>query len=413
MVVYFVIESCSVLIVRSAGWCVMIRNRVFRTGSGFLRRVTLGAVAVMAAAACLAAFGTAGSAQASTSTPEWHLDYRGHAPALTSVTAVTADNAWAVGTTGTGSSLRPQIMHWNGKSWSVYSIHNIDKFQPVSVQYANGALWIFGYNDGDIDDNPYALIYRGNNVWTSLKLPDQFQPSEAALVGPNDVWGFANTGGNPGCAGSRSTPCSNLEHWNGASWTEVLVDGEVTDLTAVGGHVFILALTGVKHGSGYNIGRPVIYEPTTKIYTKFGPDLQVTDQEDSLVVELDGHVFIQAPLTTGGHPSRFWYFNGKAWAQMSVPANVCPSDFAGYCPLIINGGITADGAQGFWNGYTTHWTGTKWVNADYFAFPGSWTAGFDAVAPIPGTSDIWGVGSFGNGNGGSENTMVADYPALP
>jgi hypothetical protein len=82
---------------------------------------------------------------------------------------------------------------------------------------------------------------------------------------------------------------------------------------------------------------------------------------------------------------------------------------------VLNSAITYDGGHGFWTIWSAHWTGTQWVNADYFA--GSLRTNtaiyLQAVAPIPGTPDVWGAGAISASNGASSNTMVAVYPSLP
>ena len=156
-----------------------------------------------------------------------------------------------------------------------------------------------------------------------------------AVLSPTNVWGVTNQGCETGPTSQR---CTVLVHWNGSSWSTVTVAGEVTSVTAVGGHVFFLALTDMKFSASLGIGTPVIYEPTTKMYSFAGPNLQLTDQGPSLVVELDGHRFISGRLTTGGHAQRFYYWNGTTWTTMSVPGNVCPPGFVGDCPLVLNSG---------------------------------------------------------------------------
>jgi hypothetical protein len=392
-----------------------MKSSRFRTGAWPRGKAALSALAAAALAVVLSAFGTAGSAQAAAAPAEWHLVYRGHAPGLNDVTAISKTNAWAVGTTGSGSAQRPQFMHWNGRSWAVYSIHNITKFDPGSVKAtAPNNVWAFGDNDGQIADNPYALIYHGSNEWTSLKLPAGWQVGDEAVLSPTNVWGVTNS--EQECSVPGSSRCTLLWHWNGTKWSSVAVPGDVESAAAVGGHAFFLALTDMKFNSaGLGIGHPVIYEPTTKVYTLPGPNLQLTDQAAGLAVELNGQRYIVGRLTSGGQPLRFFYWNGKAWTTMSVPGNVCEPGFSGYCPLVVNPAMTYDGAHGFWAGWSAHWTGTQWVNADYFDPSMSDTAeGFRAVAPIPGTSSVWGVGAISSGSASDPgNTMVAVYGSLP
>ena len=393
-----------------------MKSSRFRTGAWLRGKAVLSALAAAALAVGLSVFGAAGTARAATA-PQWQLVYRGHAAGLYDVTAISKTNAWAVGTTGSGSSQRPQFMHWDGKSWSVYNIPNVTKFSPTSVKAtAPNNVWAFGYNDGAIADNPYALIYHGSNEVTTLKLPEGWQVGDEAVLSPTSVWGVTNS--EQECSIAGSSRCTLLWHWNGTRWSSVAVPGDVESVTAVGGHVFFLALTDMKFNSaGLGIGHPVIYEPTTKVYTLPGPNLQITDQAAGLAVELNGQRYLVGRLTTGGQPLRFFYWNGKAWTTMSVPGNVCPPGYSGDCPLVLNPSVTYDGGHGFWAGWSAHWTGAQWVNADYFgpSLLDNTAEAIRAVAPVPGTASTWGVGAISSGNVpfSSGNTMVAVYGSLP
>jgi hypothetical protein len=386
----------------------VLKKKLFRTGSWLRGKAALGAGAAAAAAIGLAAFGPASTADASAlPVPSWHLTYDAHAPALDSVAALSKDNAWAAGTTGSGTGQRPQFMHWNGKSWAVYNISNITKFSPVTVAAsAANNVWTFGWNDGNVLTNPYAIIYHGSNEVSSLKLPASFDPSEVAVLSPTSVWGVATqgcgTGGNDEC----------LEHWNGTGWSATDVPGRVISATSVGGHAFFLVLTNVKQGS-YPFGIPKIYEPTSKMNITPGPNLQISAWAPSLVVELNGQRYLEARLTYGS-AEHLWHWNGSTWTAMSIPKNVCPAGIGGSCPLTITPGIVYDNSHGFWSGYTAHWTGTAWVNADFFGSSMATTAeSFGGVAAIPGTGDVWGVGAISPSSATNYHTMVAVYPALP
>jgi hypothetical protein len=389
----------------------VVTERRHAAGARLRGRATLAAVTA-AIAAGLSVFGAPGGAQAATDI-QWHLVYRGHAAGLYDVTATSKTNAWAVGTTGSGSSVRPQFMHWNGKAWSVYNISNITKFTPTSIKASAATnVWAFGYNDGPIADNPYALIFNGSK-WTSKPLPEGWVIGDEAVLSPAGVWGVTN---QP-CTITGQSRCTVLVHWNGVGWTSVTVPGEVVSVDSVGGHAFFLALINMKfYSTGLGIGKPVIYEPTTKMYTFPGPNLQITDQGASLVVELNGQRYLEGELTYGNHPVRFYHEVGSTWSTISVPAYDCPPGFSGYCPLLVFGSLTYDGGHGFWAGYSAHYTGTGWVNTSYFApsFGSDYNVTIPAVAPIPGSSSVWGVGAIGSGNSPAWiSTLVAVNGPLP
>src|SRR5215475_2875371 len=375
----------------------VVKERRRAAGARLRGRAMLAVTAAVAVG--LSVFGAAASAQAATEI-QWHVVYRGHAAGLYDVTAISATSAWAVGTTGRGSSIRPQFMHWNGKAWSVYNISNITKFTPTSVKAsAANNVWAFGYNDGPISDNPYALIFNGSR-WTSKRLPEGWLIGDEAVLSPASVWGVTN---QP-CTITGQSRCTVLVHWNGVGWTSVTVPGDVVSVDSVGGHAFFLALINMKFSStGLGIGRPVIYVPTTKMYTFPGPNLQITDQGADLVVELNGQRYLEGELTYGNHPVRFYHEVGSTWSTISVPVNDCPPGFSGDCPLLASGSLTYDGGHGFWTGWSAHYTGTGWVNTGYFgpsfySVGSTWSAAINAVAAIPGSSSVWGVGAIGSGN---------------
>src|SRR5262249_5086806 len=107
------------------------------------------------------------------------------------------------------------------------------------------------------------------------------------------------------------------------------------------------------------------------------------------------------------------------WSTISVPVNDCPPGFSGDCPLLASGSLTYDGAHGFWTGWSAHFTGTGWVNTDFFgpsfySVASGFSAGINALSAIPGSSSVRGVGAIGSGNSSSaDNTLVAVNGPVP
>jgi hypothetical protein len=235
------------------------------------------------------------------------------------------------------------------------------------------------------------------------------------VLSPTSVWGVTTQS----CTLAGQSACTVLVHWNGSGWSLTRVPGEVKVVTAVGGHAFFLGLTDVKFSStGAGIGKPVIYEPTSKMNTFPGPNLQLTDSGLGLSVELNGQRYVLGNLTTGSHPARLYHEVGSTWSTITIPANDCPPGNDGFCPLALWAPLKYDGAHGFWAGADAHYTGTGWVNTDYFGASFNSGSGFDvefqAVAPIPGSTSAWGVGGIGTGNQPAwTNTLVAVNGPLP
>src|SRR5215469_11862548 len=150
-----------------------VMKQRWHAGSARIRGRVIRVAITVAIAAGLSVSGAIGGAQAATDT-QWHVVYHGHAAGLYGTVAISKTNAWSVGTTGTGSSLRPQFMHWNGKAWGVYNISNITKFDPTSVKAsAANNVWAFGENE-TADPQEYALIFNGS-TWTSKPLPEGWE----------------------------------------------------------------------------------------------------------------------------------------------------------------------------------------------------------------------------------------------
>ncbi len=147
---------------------------------------------------------------------------------LYGVTAISANNAWAVGnytSTSNGPNLT-LIEHWNGTSWQVVSSPN-----PGSqYNYLNGAIavsgsnaWVVGtYQSSNSSSNLQTLTERWNGKkWSVVLSPSPGSwnnsfSSVARVPGTNQLWAVGIT--------SNSDYQNNLtliEHWDGTSWSVV------------------------------------------------------------------------------------------------------------------------------------------------------------------------------------------------
>jgi hypothetical protein len=143
------------------------------------------------------------------------------------VSALSANNVWAVGHTHTsslnGDSDSPLIAHWDGANWSTFKPPTASRFaEAVAISAASPSdLWVL-VNDG------YA-IGRGNMFFehwngTSWSVVPSAPPTSAnngasileavSALSPNDAWAVGSSHNYLG--GTSSTL---IEHWNGTSWT--------------------------------------------------------------------------------------------------------------------------------------------------------------------------------------------------
>jgi hypothetical protein len=156
---------------------------------------------------------------------------------LTSVAAVSARQAWAI---GQDTDFRQHVLRWNGSTWREVAVPGQDDpgLQLSRVRSAAGQTWIVG-TEGS---GPVALR-RTADGWS--RLPDVAAAgglSGVQIRGPDDVWVSGFTAGvGAGSAGL-------VAHWDGTAWqalptppsciftgvSDVLADSD-TDVWGAGG----------------------------------------------------------------------------------------------------------------------------------------------------------------------------------
>ena len=160
---------------------------------------------------------------------------------LYGVAALSASSAWAVGYCGTAGSRRLIIERWNGQHWSVQSSPGIPATggsQLNSVTATSGSnAWAVGEYVSKGQTIP--LIERWNGrAWKIQPSPDP-TPQGAELAGVTALSANSAWASGAVLTGSPSQPQSLIEYWNGQSWqiqpsvnpgTQDLLEG-VTALT--------------------------------------------------------------------------------------------------------------------------------------------------------------------------------------
>lgn len=157
---------------------------------------------------------------------------------LYSVTVVSANDAWAVGSSLNGNlPSRTLIQHWNGTQWSIVSSPSPDKqfneLRGVAAVSAND-VWAIGYRGGTTSATPIEtfILHWNGTAWTQVMSPNV--PTGAnqlfgiTAITANDIWAVGSAAGAPLAV-----------HWNGSTWNVATVEvgsGLSTEkLTAVSG----------------------------------------------------------------------------------------------------------------------------------------------------------------------------------
>jgi hypothetical protein len=136
---------------------------------------------------------------------------------LTGVSAVSATDAWAVGTASSGQTL---ILHWNGTKWSTTPApesSNAYQLNGVTAVSATDAWAVGDYSDGTA--HTLTLHWNGTK-WSVVASPSPSTINDllfgVSAASASDAWAVGRD------IPSASSPYSTLtEHWNGTKWSVV------------------------------------------------------------------------------------------------------------------------------------------------------------------------------------------------
>ena len=139
---------------------------------------------------------------------------------LHSVSAASANDVWAVGSSETGGApTRTLIQHWNGTQWRIVPSPNPDsqlnELRGVVALSANNA-WAIGYRGGTRNETPLeTLILHWDGIrWHQVASPNvpggANQLSGITAISANDIWAVGSAGVAPLAI-----------RWNGNAWSVV------------------------------------------------------------------------------------------------------------------------------------------------------------------------------------------------
>jgi len=139
---------------------------------------------------------------------------------LTGVVDLSAANAWAIAAGGGSQGLA----HWNGTAWSFATFPDAN-FSPSAGQAISASsasdVWVVGstFNATTFAGIPEAEHFNGTS-WSTVPLA---QPGGSATIGavtaisPTNAWAAGEATGGTAPVGGGTL----IEHWNGASWSVV------------------------------------------------------------------------------------------------------------------------------------------------------------------------------------------------
>jgi hypothetical protein len=140
---------------------------------------------------------------------------------LTAVTATAANNAWAVGRSFRSTGDKSLILHWNGASWKQFASPNpagSNDLTSIAASSASNA-WAVGNATSNGVDQTLILLWNGKR-WSHVA-----SPNRGGSANDNDLTGVAvSSPGGAWAVGSSASGTSRqtlILHWSGSRWTTV------------------------------------------------------------------------------------------------------------------------------------------------------------------------------------------------
>ena len=326
---------------------------------------------------------------------------------LSGVSAISAGDVWSVGYTAVGTNTTALIEHWNGSAWSVISgPDNGNSLLNGVTARASNDVWAVGATVTSSGNQPLIEYWDGSQ-WSLVPSAGQGTLQSVAAISANDVWAVGTNG-----------PGTLTMHWDGQSWTTVPspspsygsglsgVSGVASnDVWAVGmWHNGQYTDTLIMHWNGTQW--TIVTSPSPSTFDDYLGSVSAIAADNAWAVGS----FIQNTFTV----PLMLHWDGTSWRAVNNFA--LPSSRAVLNSVIVTGASSA-WAVGLYldtsmptaitRTLTLSWDGSYWspvASVD----PGTGYSAFNGLAAT-GTSDLWGVGSFHNPEGSTEQPLIEHF----
>jgi hypothetical protein len=317
---------------------------------------------------------------------------------LLAVDARTDADAWAVGTAG--------IMRWDGTAWNAVSSAGLPSVRTpaVSASGANDA-WIVGsVGTGTYSRRTGTAIHWDGTAWTvqAPPLPVRSELRGVAALSPTNVWAVGKIGIQ-----------LLVEHWDGTAWTQVAAPepnpGSSSGLVSVSARAAndIWAVGTYTAPNAHNETFSVHYDGTAWALVPMPAAPQTNTfpvyNLNSVVAVAANDAWAVGEITTGAPVSTLVeHWNGAAWSVVASPTPGLFPRVRGVAARSATdvwavGDIATDEQTPQYRTFTLRWNGSSWARVA--SPPGNAYAELYAVAVRPGNSHVWAVGN--NDGGGA------------
>jgi hypothetical protein len=285
--------------------------------------------------------------------------------ALTSVTALSASNIWAAGTSFSSTAgFNPLILHWNGTAWSNQSpkVPNVAQILGISAE-SGSDIWVVGNRvifSGGGAVLKTLILHWNDKSWSQDTSPS---PSPARNIlynvsasSPTDAWavgGYCTSN----CSGGPTPPVDHtlILHWNGTAWSRVTSPS----VTGADLHSVAELSTNNAWATGFGTSSNLMLRWNGTAWSKVSFPNSSPAFSVAFSSATDGWV-----VGFGG----FTHWNGTQWSPLTVSTppdsnlQAVSADSANdawavgfYC--VSNCGTTSP----VWNTEILHWNGTNWI----------------------------------------------------
>jgi hypothetical protein len=138
---------------------------------------------------------------------------------LNTVTAFSADSAWAAGYGDGGEDT--VLLHWDGKSWSKVPVEDPGSVDIWSVTAASAtSVWATGAQLGAANIATPLIMRWDGKSWTRLAISAPQRTSLGAMIALSgkNAWAVGtHTGWPPLLSGANDKAL--ILHWNGKAWS--------------------------------------------------------------------------------------------------------------------------------------------------------------------------------------------------
>jgi hypothetical protein len=297
---------------------------------------------------------------------------------LTGVTALAANDVWAVGHHRVGSQFEIMSLHWTGTAWSLISMDSpvgYNNYLTAVTADNTGVVWTVGYRSMDSADNdtrPIALRWNGT-AWQSSNPPyiassTVNNPTGIAVVSDNDIWVVGYYGA------ARRTM---ILHRDGTAWT--IFPGP----NGSGSGNYLNGVAAGEAGNLWAVGNFAANSVTNSFTVRYPGEECAFPTVTPLTDTSTPTATLSATPRPSSTPTPYIAPTcGLGWHTVSSPNASSQANSLGSLAVVNRDDIWAGGTQ------KQHWDGRSWT-----LVPGFGANGMSGTA----TNDVWAVDTSAGG----------------